>query len=659
MVVRLHRRAARHDRRAAHPRAHRRRAAHEGGRRPGEPRAGARPLSPRQRHLPDHRAGPRSARARRRVPPRPRRWRSDGYLPAVPPDPWGHPYVYAAPTAGTSPCARSAADGGAAATARRPTWSRDAPERGFTLLETLLALLIGGLVLTAAYAAVVRAAVARDGAAARPQARRRPPRAARAGRDARDVRRRARSPPMRIRLRLARPSPSPASCADASRDRGSSSARPAFAAPGVAEARRRGRPRRRPGFHVRCFDGGAWVDQWRGDARRVPSSSRSRPRDGEELRTRVCCPSAGRRLSMRLVGIEIGADELRVAWGERGLGAARLTAVEPRAARPRRESLRTALAAACSRAAPEWSSRRCRSPAPRIVGSRCPFGIVPASRNTAPLELLGQLPLGADDTVVATRPLGVRRAAPRCSPSPSSEPRWRRTRRFTARACRRRRSTSPRCRRSRCCPDGDVALVVADGGASALVVRHAGRIAGLRALGATRATPRVRQRGALDAARLGGAARTSWRVRTRRASSRAGRRHRRHGRRPRAAAALAGDADPAEVSRCAVAAGLMLGEGRGDGAGMTIADMAPARRGAGGGRPRWPRWRSARRRQRRAGAHGAGARGPPSPRRHGGPRRGAAGDSGAVARAQLEEAVAARRRLRPAGDCRCSRCCAS
>jgi general secretion pathway protein G len=29
------------------------------------------------------------------VPPRPARWRPDGYLPAVPRDPWGHAYAYA------------------------------------------------------------------------------------------------------------------------------------------------------------------------------------------------------------------------------------------------------------------------------------------------------------------------------------------------------------------------------------------------------------------------------------------------------------------------------------------------------------------------------------------------------------------------------------
>jgi prepilin-type N-terminal cleavage/methylation domain-containing protein len=41
------------------------------------------------------------------------------------------------------------------------------PERGFTLLETILALAVGGLVLGAAYTAVVRAAAARDQAVAR------------------------------------------------------------------------------------------------------------------------------------------------------------------------------------------------------------------------------------------------------------------------------------------------------------------------------------------------------------------------------------------------------------------------------------------------------------------------------------------------------------
>ncbi len=29
------------------------------------------------------------------VPPLPARWRPDGYLPALPRDPWGHPYEYA------------------------------------------------------------------------------------------------------------------------------------------------------------------------------------------------------------------------------------------------------------------------------------------------------------------------------------------------------------------------------------------------------------------------------------------------------------------------------------------------------------------------------------------------------------------------------------
>src|SRR5262249_36851500 len=72
-----------------------------------------------------------------------------------------------APTAVTSRSARSAATAHPAARERRPTWSPMRPDRGFTLLETLLALLIGGLVLTAAYTAVVRAAGAGDGATRR------------------------------------------------------------------------------------------------------------------------------------------------------------------------------------------------------------------------------------------------------------------------------------------------------------------------------------------------------------------------------------------------------------------------------------------------------------------------------------------------------------
>src|SRR5262245_26917776 len=67
----------------------------------------------------------------------------------------------------TSRYARSAATAHQAVTARRPTWSPMRADRGFTLLETLPALALGGLVLAAAYAARVRAAAARDGAVRR------------------------------------------------------------------------------------------------------------------------------------------------------------------------------------------------------------------------------------------------------------------------------------------------------------------------------------------------------------------------------------------------------------------------------------------------------------------------------------------------------------
>src|SRR5262249_52315652 len=67
-----------------------------------------------------------------------------------------------AATAGASPCARSARTARPAVTVTRQTSSAMRADRGFTLLETLLALAIGGLLPTAAYAAVVRAAAARD-----------------------------------------------------------------------------------------------------------------------------------------------------------------------------------------------------------------------------------------------------------------------------------------------------------------------------------------------------------------------------------------------------------------------------------------------------------------------------------------------------------------
>src|SRR5262249_37620044 len=81
--------------------------------------------------------------------------------------PGAAPTTTPAATAVISSCARWGPTTRQAARARTPTWTAMRPERGFTLLETRLALASGGLVLGAAYAAVVRAASARDRAVAR------------------------------------------------------------------------------------------------------------------------------------------------------------------------------------------------------------------------------------------------------------------------------------------------------------------------------------------------------------------------------------------------------------------------------------------------------------------------------------------------------------
>lgn len=357
---------------------------------------------------------------------------------------------------------------------------------------------------------------------------------------------------------------------------------------------------------------------------------------------------------MRLVGIEITPDELRVAWGERRLGAVRLTAVDRVPLDGDGDSLRTALAGlAVARPAVVLTTLPLARTTHRLLA--LPFRDRARLADTAPLELLGQLPLGAGDTVVATHTLArsaagsevlavaVERAALEAHAAP-----------FAAAGLPATRIDLAPLPALALVPDGDVALVVADGGASALVVRRAGRIAGLRALGSDPHDADAfgaEARWSLHA--LGGAARVvlagpdATRVQPALTAAIDG-----------AVAllaptaALAGDADPAEVSRCAVAAGLVLGEGRGDGAGMTIAGHGAGETG---------RWRRPAALAALALALAAVDVGLVRTELT---RRGAALDRAATevvaaalpgtpvqsARAQLEEAVAARRRLRPAGD---------
>jgi prepilin-type N-terminal cleavage/methylation domain-containing protein len=171
------------------------------------------------------------------------------------------------------------------------------PQRGFTLLETLLALVIGGLVLTAAYTAVVRAAAARDGAT------RRTGEVARARLALLEMARTIESASPQpfnanaaeLRIAVAEPEPRLVRYAlDDSRlveDRtipfATGGAAPTL--PGSSRVLLDGVQ----AFSVRCFGDGAWADGWRGtDAPRAVELT-IRVADGEELRTRIVLPLSG------------------------------------------------------------------------------------------------------------------------------------------------------------------------------------------------------------------------------------------------------------------------------------------------------------------------------------------------------------------------------
>ena len=185
----------------------------------------------------------------------------------------------------------------------RPEKSREGsterpPERGFTLLETLLALAIGGLVLTASYTAVVRAAAARDGAT------RRTADVARARLALLEMARTiesASAQPFRanageVRIALGEPEPRLVRFALDDSKLVEDRAIP-FAAGGGDAAPIPGSSRVLldgvQAFSVRCFGDGAWADGWRGtDAPRAVELT-IRVAGGEELRTRIVLPLSG------------------------------------------------------------------------------------------------------------------------------------------------------------------------------------------------------------------------------------------------------------------------------------------------------------------------------------------------------------------------------
>ncbi len=192
----------------------------------------------------------------------------------------------------------------------------------------------------------------------------------------------------------------------------------------------------------------------------------------------------------RLLGLEIAAGEVRVARGERSFGTLRLTALERRPlaspaalpgvlaelARTRADVVLTALPAA--------------SATHRFL--TLPFRDRGRLARSAPLELLGQLPLDPAGLAVACEPLG---------PAPGGSA-------VLAAAVRRDELEShgallagaglaparvdlaplPAWNLLPATRD-DQALVIADGAASALALRRGGRLAGLRALGASAREP--------------------------------------------------------------------------------------------------------------------------------------------------------------------------
>ena len=174
------------------------------------------------------------------------------------------------------------------------TWTAMRPERGFTLLETLLALAIGGLVLGVAYTAVVRAAAARDQAVSR-------------GRTVADGRRALlelaheleAAAPRRFAaddhtLRFVRSEPEPVAVSygvDGTRlvQRRASAFAPARDERSDTRVVLDGVKR----LGVRCFDRGEWVAGWSHDSTpRALELTLGLP-GGEELRTRVVLPLGG------------------------------------------------------------------------------------------------------------------------------------------------------------------------------------------------------------------------------------------------------------------------------------------------------------------------------------------------------------------------------
>jgi hypothetical protein len=358
-------------------------------------------------------------------------------------------------------------------------------------------------------------------------------------------------------------------------------------------------------------------------------------------------------VSARLLAVEAAPGELRVAWGERRFGTVRITSVERLPLEHGAESLPITLAAlAAARPAVVLTTLPLARTTHRML--TLPFRDRTRVAGTAPLELFGQLPISADDATVAARVLGpapggsevLAVAVPRAALDAQAAC-------FATAGLPATRIDLAPLAALQLLADDDAALVLADGRASALVVRRGGRLAALRALGAD----------AADAVAL--AAEVRWTLRALGDGTRivvAG---------PDAPAtqaalaptvddpvellvpppALAGAGSTDDVRACAVAVGLLAGEGRGDGARVVLA-------GGGEDAGRWRRAAVLAAAAALLGVVDVALVRTTLVRRAAAVERAAIevtaaalpGTALPVARGQLEEAVAARRRLRPAGD---------
>jgi len=192
---------------------------------------------------------------------------------------------------------------------------------------------------------------------------------------------------------------------------------------------------------------------------------------------------------MRVLGIEIAPREVRVAHAERTLGALRIVALE-RIAHDGADALAAVLATlARARPARVLTVIPAQQVAHRVF--TLPFRDRRRIARAAPLELLGQLPVEAEGLAVACEAIGpvrdgtlvlaaaVRRADVDAHVALLS----------AAGLAPARVALAPLAAWSLLPRDDDLALVVADGDRSAVAIRRAGRLAALRALGASANEP--------------------------------------------------------------------------------------------------------------------------------------------------------------------------